>query len=108
MIQQLDIIPTMCRLSGLSELVPLRWHPESVPAIAHLRYPLGRLRVAGWRIASLTRSLVNKNPHQQVRATDGDSGSKTYIGYEPIQFTNDNSNLSGAKIEYNSRPCKGH
>ena len=50
--------PTMLRLSGISELAPLRMASRIIPAIAHLRYPLGRLRVAGWRIASLTRSVV--------------------------------------------------
>ena len=33
MIQQLNTSPTMFRLSGISELALLRWHPESVPAM---------------------------------------------------------------------------
>lgn len=58
MIQQLNISPTMLRLSGISELVLLRWHPELVPALPIALPPRANLRVAGWRIASLPR-IVN-------------------------------------------------
>ena len=39
---------------------------------AHCVTPLGGLRVTGWRIASLARSVRLKNPRQIVRVTDGD------------------------------------
>ena len=61
-IQQPCTSPTVVRLSGLSELVPLRWHPESVPAMPMCVSPLGGLRAAGWRIASLARSGELKSP----------------------------------------------
>lgn len=56
-IQQLDISPTMCRLSGISELVPLRSASRISSCRAHVRYPLGQVcELRGGRCASLTRS----------------------------------------------------
>lgn len=56
MIQQPITSPTMNRPSGISELVPLRRHPESVPAVPIALPPWAINRASGWRIASIARN----------------------------------------------------
>lgn len=73
-IQQPCISPTMFRPSGVSELAPLRRHPESVPALPMCVSPLGVSPSCGWRIASLTRIVKRKIPRRIVRVTFGGWG----------------------------------
>ena len=42
-----------------------------IPAITHVRYPLGVLRVAGWSVCVSYSQLVIKNPHQIVEVLTG-------------------------------------
>ena len=83
-IQQLNIRATMCRLSGISELLPLRWHPESVPAMPMCVPPLGLSTSCGVVGLRLLLVAVKKTPHQIVREPMGSRYDKSsVVRYEP-------------------------
>ena len=65
-----------------------------------LRFPLGRIRVAGWRIASLARICELKKSASLVvgKLTD-----LKYIGMNDTHSSLDNPQLSSAKIDNKSR-----
>ena len=98
----------MLRLSGVSELALLRWHPESIPAMP-IALPPWANTSCGVEDSVSYSYLVNKNPHQIVIVTDGDARwSNVYIGMSLFNSPCENYHLSGAKIDNNSRPAMGH
>ena len=108
---RLIITPTMFRLSGISELALLSWHPESVlplSLLSFMDYDCGRCGSTSY----LSAKVVNqKTPRQIVRVTDEEPMMTNiyFLRYElNIPIHHDISNLSGAKLGIKSRLCKGH
>jgi hypothetical protein len=93
-IQQPCISPTMFRPSGISELAPLRRHPESVPAVPMCVSPLGLSTGAGWSVCVSSRStltaFIKNSPPRCPKYLTG-SVQKCKYDFTSLTFTSTTS-----------------
>ena len=110
---RLIITPTMVRLSGISELALLSWHPESVlplSLLSFMDYDCGRCGSTSYLSAKGENKKSPQDSSSNLWGLVQEPGGLylQYVGMKRRAISLVNSNLTSAKLGNNSRPRKGH